>query len=521
MSNTALKFRPQLFEEFIGQDHIVESLKNTIKNNSISHAYLFSGPRGVGKTSTARVFSKAINCENGPTVNPCNKCRNCVEITKGISPDVIEIDAASNRGIDQIRDIRSNAQFLPSYSRYKVYIIDEVHMLTDAAFNALLKTLEEPPSHVVFILATTEPHKVKLTIRSRCQHFRFRPLSIKDIKDHLSNVCEKLGIKHDDASLEIIAKLSDGSVRDSLSLLDLVSIYSNFNINEKILKDIVGFIPDDLINDFINGIVEKDFKKIYFLIEKLYNTGIDVGFFIEELINAFRYILLSKNNIQLSDKYVHFISYFENYQLQKIIDILFSLLKEIKSMDKNRFLVENSFLYLMNYRTFVDLENVLNRIEKLEKRLGIELKREAVIQLIDTKELETNKEVDRKVTKDININNIGEKLEKSEKLDVETLWKKLKQKIAEKSPKWIAIIDDVKDIKYNDKGKELLLIFSNPYEEGFFKKEGELNKQIIDFFNKFEFNIKKIKISVEKKIKEKDDINIVELIKKEFNGKEV
>ncbi|HOJ49845.1 MAG TPA: DNA polymerase III subunit gamma/tau [Spirochaetota bacterium] len=518
MSNTALKLRPQKFEEFIGQEHIVEILKNSIKNNTISHAYLFSGPRGVGKTSTARVFAKALNCEKGPSINPCNKCKNCVEITKGISPDVIEIDAASNRGIDQIREIRSNVQYLPAYSRYKVYIIDEVHMLTDAAFNALLKTLEEPPSHVVFILATTEPHKVKLTIRSRCQHFRFKALSIKEIKDHLAIVCNKLGIKYENNALEIIARLAEGSVRDSLSILDQVAIYSNFDIKEKAIKEIIGYIPDEIIESFIESIVKKDIKKMYLLIEEIYNNGIDISFFIEELINSFKGILFTRNNININEKefYKKFINEFDNYQLNKIIEILFDLSKEIKNMDKERWFVENRFIYLTNYKNFIELNEILRKITEIEKNLGVTL--------VENKNNEEGK-YNRLFEKDEIQSEIKDKkeiitdIDNNTKKNLEEIWKTFKQKIAEKSPKWIAILDNVKDVKYEN--KTLKLIFLNPYEEGFFNKENELNKQLKEFFNKFDFTIKNIETKVNKVIKEEKKINIVELIKKEFDGREV
>jgi len=215
------KWRPQTFEDIIGQKHITQTLINAISLNRISHAYIFSGPRGVGKTTTARILAKSLNCVKGPTAHPCNKCERCIRITDGYSMDVIEIDGASNRGIDDIRDLRNKVKFTPAEGKYKVYIIDEVHMLTTEAFNALLKTLEEPPSHVIFIFATTNPHKIPSTILSRCQWFNFRRIALEDIVAKLKIIVKDEGLKIDDKVLDIIARNSTGSMRDAESTLFL------------------------------------------------------------------------------------------------------------------------------------------------------------------------------------------------------------------------------------------------------------------------------------------------------------
>jgi DNA polymerase-3 subunit gamma/tau len=291
----ARKWRPQKFEDIIGQEHITTVLRNAIQLDRISHAYLFAGPRGVGKTTTARVFSKALNCIKGPTPDPCLKCTNCVEITKGVSLDVLEIDGASNRGIEQVRDLRENAKLKPVHSRFKIYIIDEVHMLTEAAFNALLKTLEEPPEHVKFIFATTQPQKIPLTILSRCQKFDFRPLPINVIKQKLKQILQQEGIDYEDDALTKIAVAADGSLRDAESVLDQVICLTSdgkvdFDIVEKLLRSIEKEIMKELIQRLING----DEGEVLKIIDRLISDGKDIVQIVESTILYFRYLLLIK-----------------------------------------------------------------------------------------------------------------------------------------------------------------------------------------------------------------------------------
>ena len=257
------KYRPKNFDEVIGQDIIITTIKNAIKNNKINHAYIFSGPRGTGKTSTAKIIAKTVNCLNLENLKPCNKCVNCTQINNKQSIDIIEIDAASNNGVDEIRELRNNVNLVPSTGKYKIYIIDEVHMLTIGAFNALLKTLEEPPAHVIFILATTELYKIPVTILSRCQKFEFKKISINKIKQKLQEIINLENISIDEEAITEIARLADGGMRDALSILDQVVAYSENKITVKDVHEINGTIPQDELKHFIKYIALKKYNEIF------------------------------------------------------------------------------------------------------------------------------------------------------------------------------------------------------------------------------------------------------------------
>lgn len=291
----ARKYRPKTFEEMIGQKPIVQTLQNAIKNNRVAQAYIFSGMRGVGKTTAARILAKALNCQLGPTPTPCNKCELCKEISEDRSVDVLEIDGASNRGIDEVRSLREGIKYKPIRSRNKVIIIDEVHMLTREAFNALLKTLEEPPPHTVFIFATTEFHKVPATIKSRCQHFEFKKISQKEIINRLVDISQKEKIKISSFGLSLIAQAADGSLRDSQSLLDKAVAFSGEVINDEDLKEILGTISKDLLFAFSKTILEEKPDEVFPLVEKVIESGYDLRFFYKELVQHFRNLLLVKS----------------------------------------------------------------------------------------------------------------------------------------------------------------------------------------------------------------------------------
>ncbi|WP_337102240.1 DNA polymerase III subunit gamma/tau [Paenibacillus sp. YIM B09110] len=296
MSHIALyrAWRPQTFQDMVGQRHIIQTLQNAIKEQRVSHAYLFNGPRGTGKTTAAKVLAKAVNCERGPAIEPCNECDACLGITAGHIMDVVEIDAASNRGIDEIRDIRDKVRYAPSDVRYKVYIIDEVHMLTTEAFNALLKTLEEPPGHVIFILATTEPHKLPATIISRCQRFDFRQVSLEEQTERLLQICREEGIQAEDDAISYIARLSEGGMRDAISLLEQVSAFGDSHITLSAAVDVTGGMAADQFYELADAVKDRNVARIMPLVESLMQAGKSADKCLENLIYYFRDLLVLK-----------------------------------------------------------------------------------------------------------------------------------------------------------------------------------------------------------------------------------
>ncbi len=399
--NLYTKYRSQKFSEVVGQTHVVKVITSAISTNKIAHAYLFSGPRGTGKTTMARLLAKSLNCverkNNG--FEPCNKCQSCREINEGTAMDIIEIDAASNRGIDEIRALRDKVRFAASGKRYKVFIIDEVHMLTREAFNALLKTLEEPPKHVVFILATTELHKVPDTIISRTQQFDFYLHSVLNIANRLSEIAKKEGINIDKESIRIIANVSRGGMRDAISLLDQVSNVSE-KIDEIATRDILGLASQESIYKFIDYLLNKDVKKIIGLIHRLYDGGADLEQFAIELVEYLRKILLIKYD------YIEVLNHTTDEEKKKILSIVERInsqmiVKYIETFIKvNQDLKNTSLSYLPleiavfnligekeNIVVPIDVKNVESKENKktVEKKVVIEKK----IDLVDKKELQS------------------------------------------------------------------------------------------------------------------------------------
>src|SRR5216117_3248334 len=296
----ARKFRPQVFEDVVGQKPIVQTLQNAIQMGRVGHAYLFCGPRGVGKTTTARILAKSLNCAAGPTITPCNRCPACEEISAGRSIDVFEIDAASNTGVDNIRELRESAKYAAARSRYKIFIIDEVHMLSTSAFNALLKILEEPPPHVVFIMATTERHKLPATVLSRCQQFTFRTISPVEIQAHLQQIAECEGVSIDERALSYIVKASEGSMRDAQSLLDQIISFSGQQVIDEDVRDLLGLIPSEILDRTLDALAERDSGALLENIGIIIDQGLNVQQYVREFIGRIRDLLVLR--LGLADK---------------------------------------------------------------------------------------------------------------------------------------------------------------------------------------------------------------------------
>lgn len=379
----ALKYRPQTFDEIVGQEHVCETLKNAIASGKVAHAYLFSGPRGIGKTTTARILAKALNCKEGPTSQPCNKCTSCVEIARGSSMDVLEIDGASNRGIDEIRALRENVKFAPASSRYKIYIIDEAHQITHDAFNALLKTLEEPPRHIVFMLATTQPERIPPTILSRCQRFSFKLIPQKKIFDRLNYIAEKEKLKIEKEALNLIAYRGEGSLRDAQSLLDQVISYAGGKkIGLEETNFILGVLPFERLVEFSDLIAEHKAREILSLIDEITESGYNLHQFIKDLRQHFRNMLLMKvagedtKILALPDKHREILlkkkEQFTEENMVRIIDLLSKTYESMKWSEQPRLVIEVDMFRLC--QPYIPIGEIIEKIGKLEKSLTLEEK---------------------------------------------------------------------------------------------------------------------------------------------------
>ena len=338
------KYRPKIFDEVVGQDVIVKTLKNSIKNNVVSHAYLLTGPRGTGKTSIAKIFAKTLNCYNPTDLGPCNECVSCQQANNNQNIDIIEIDAASNNGVDEIREIRNKITLVPTNSKYKIYIVDEVHMLTNQAFNALLKTLEEPPSHIIFIFATTEPQKIPRTILSRCQRFDYKKVSVQSICDRLKYIVKNEKIEISDEAIEEIAKLSDGGVRDSISLLDQSLAYCDDKITIDDIHSINGTLLDSDIEQIIVDILNNDYVNVISKIDDYDNNGKNIYKIVQEIIEKMKDALIYFNAPELvkkNDDFYNRVKETGNHRLiYKYIKKLSTLMNEMKNSNNSRLLFE-------------------------------------------------------------------------------------------------------------------------------------------------------------------------------------
>ena len=377
----ARKWRPQSFNEVVGQNHITQTLTNALRNNRLHHALLLTGPRGTGKTSSARILAKSIRCPNAIDFVPCDQCDSCLEIAQSRSADVIELDGASNNGVDAIRDLRDSVSYMPSSGKYKVYIIDEVHMLSTSAFNALLKTLEEPPPHVVFILATTEVQKIPQTILSRCQRYDFRRITIKQITEQLRKICEGEKIQAEDEALWMIARQGDGSMRDSLSLLDQVITFANGPLNRVNVVDILGLTSRALLVETLDGLIARNTQAVMIILEKVAISGFEPHLFAQDLLESIRNLLLvkvsgmeAKNILELPDSelqaMVDLAKKVTEEDLHMLFDMALKGASDIPKAQDPRIVLEVTLLRMAAAPQITDLESLLRGGPRLSSKPG-------------------------------------------------------------------------------------------------------------------------------------------------------
>ena len=373
----ARKYRPTCFEDVIDQKHVTATLQNAVANNRLANAYLFAGPRGVGKTTIARILAKAINCEKGPTKKPCNECSFCKEISEARSLDVLEIDGASNRGIDEVRNLRESLRYAPTPGKYKIYIIDEVHMLTTEAFNALLKTLEEPPKNVLFMFATTEPHRVPPTILSRCQRFDFKRIPARAIVEHLQTICNKEQISISDEGLRLIAQKADGSMRDSQSVLDQLIAYSGEKIETEQIADVLGIIDQELYFECSEMIKGNDTNAALRMAEKVFAEGFDFREFMLGLAEHFRNMMIVKSTSKtelldvtenLAERYMTESEFFEIEDLIRLVNIASQESYSIHRSENPRLQLELALVKIATMDKTVTFSEILDSFEELKKK---------------------------------------------------------------------------------------------------------------------------------------------------------
>jgi DNA polymerase-3 subunit gamma/tau len=369
----ARKWRPQTFDDLVGQQHVTETLKNAIKNDRVAHAYIFSGARGVGKTTAARILAKALNCINGPTATPCGECDSCKEIAAGTSLDVIEIDAASNRGIDQIRELREMVRYAPAASRSKVVILDEAHMLTGEASNALLKTLEEPPDRVIFVMATTQPEDLVDTIRSRSQHFHFRALTFAEIAGRLEEIAQKENLKIEPGAMAVIARMAEGSLRDALSLLEQARAYCGDTISDKEVRELLGVVPDDALEELVGAIAEGSADRALGLVHTFQKEGRNLQHFCREAVRHMRNLLIARTCGADSDliaatpdqrpALAKAAALFSEEDLTRFFQILLQTDEDLRRKPDPRVHLEMGLLRLINAARLAPLEELLAELK--------------------------------------------------------------------------------------------------------------------------------------------------------------
>ena len=504
----SLRLRPQLFDNVVGQIHVTRTLQNAIDLDRVAHGYIFSGPRGVGKTTTARILAKALNCEQQQDNNPCGNCISCIEITKGNNLDVQELDGASNRGIDEIRELREAVKYPPNNGKYRIYIIDEVHMLTREAFNALLKTLEEPPSHVIFIMATTVAHKVPLTILSRTQRFDFKPISINDISNYLTKILKEENIQFDLQGLHLIAQKASGSLRDALSLIDQVIAYAKDNLDIETIRDILGIIKEKTFFDIVKNLEQKNNQGVIWQLNTIINEGYSISDFVAGFNGYLRNCMIIKTGeqgeIKLSDESTRWVvsCRFSISDFLRMLDLSLQFESNLRFIQQPQISLEALFIKLSMMDSSVDIAKVLeNKVENssikkesitITDQLNPEIKEKPM----EYKSI-SEKSVTQPVTSVVSKTQSG----KSEEVtfeDIKNSWADIISKLEKTNSKTAHFIEEAELSDFD--GKQLIIQMTNGH--GFHIKT--LEKDI----NNIETVIKeklKQKIKVKFKIKEKSN----------------
>ncbi len=461
-------YRPQNFEDVVGQEHITRTLKNQIENNNVGHAYLFSGTRGTGKTSTAKIFARAVNCINSINQEPCNECDVCKDILNDNIMDVIEIDAASNNSVDDIRELRENVKYSPTKSKYKVYIIDEVHMLSQGAFNALLKTLEEPPSYVIFILATTEQHKIPATILSRCQRFDFKRVTVNDMTDRMKKICNEENIEVEDKALNLIARNSQGALRDALSMLDQCISFADHKIEYKDVVELLGTVNIEQLFEMAKFIINQDTKESLQILNEFIIWGKDIRNLINDLIDHFRNLMVCKVSTDLDEIISLPEEIIDQLKLQasdvdvndiiRVLNILSVTQDTMKTSTNPRVLAEITMMKIAQPMFDESKEALIKRIENLENRI------ETGNIKVNNSNIENNSEVEKTNVAEEEI--IYETVKSEDVKLIESSWTKIRQSIKDdKQSKQMPVYFLLGDVSsFNVYENMLYIIYGDGFE---------------------------------------------------------